>query len=221
MRALIKFSKTGAAKYISHLDLMRAVQRAFRRSGLPMAYSQGYNPHMLLSFATALSLGCQSIGEVMDVELAQDVPEADIAARLSANCPPGIAVLGCRAVPAKAVSRTQVMSEADYEVRLSADCRAAAEALLASGECMMDKQTKKGVRRVDIRPLVLAVSASDDGKTLHMTLRHSEQLALKPELLLEAMGAPRPYDITRTGLFCIQNGKRRNIFDYTDDVGGA
>lgn len=69
MRMALKFAKGSDVKYISHLDLQRAFQRAFRRSGLPIKYSQGFNPHAKISFASALAVGVTSSGEYLDVEL--------------------------------------------------------------------------------------------------------------------------------------------------------
>ena len=73
MRIIAVFHKIDGARHISHLDLMRAVQRALRRAGLPVRYSKGFNPHMVLSFASALSLGFTSVGEVMDVAMEEEV----------------------------------------------------------------------------------------------------------------------------------------------------
>lgn len=67
---IAEFEKMGRMSWFSHLDLQSTMQRALRRAGLPVRYSQGFNPHVNLSFATALPVGCQSRCEILDVELA-------------------------------------------------------------------------------------------------------------------------------------------------------
>ena len=83
MRYLIKFSKGEGIKFISHLDLMRTIQRIIRRSGVPIEYSKGFNPHMALSLAQPLSVGVYSDGEYMDIVLTEEMKVADLLARLN------------------------------------------------------------------------------------------------------------------------------------------
>ena len=78
MRYLIKFSKGEGIKFISHLDLMRTIQRIIRRSGVPIEYSKGFNPHMALSLAQPLSVGVYSDGEYMDIVLTEEIKVADL-----------------------------------------------------------------------------------------------------------------------------------------------
>ena len=90
MRYLIKFSKGEGIKFISHLDLMRTIQRIIRRSGVPIEYSKGFNPHMALSLAQPLSVGVYSDGEYMDIVLTEEMKVADLLARLNEAAPPTI-----------------------------------------------------------------------------------------------------------------------------------
>ena len=89
MRYLIKFSKGEGIKFISHLDLMRTIQRIIRRSEVPIEYSKGFNPHMALSLAQPLSVGVYSDGEYMDIVLTE-MQVDDILARLNEAAPPTI-----------------------------------------------------------------------------------------------------------------------------------
>ena len=89
MRYLIKFSKGEGIKFISHLDLMRTIQRIIRRSGVPIEYSKGFNPHMALSLAQPLSVGVYS-DEYMDIVLTEEMNVADLLARLNEAAPPTI-----------------------------------------------------------------------------------------------------------------------------------
>ena len=77
MKMLVVFEKSPRIRHIGHLDLMRAMQRALRRSGLPVKFSQGFNPHLLLTFAAPLSVGMPGRREVMEIPLAHDVSEEE------------------------------------------------------------------------------------------------------------------------------------------------
>mgnify|MGYP000346853142 CR=1 FL=1 len=89
----MRFMKTGRAKYISHLDLIRCLQRAVCRAKLPAAYSEGFHPHMQTSFATTLPLGFTGTGELMDLELSEPLPCETVMERLNAVLPEGIRIL--------------------------------------------------------------------------------------------------------------------------------
>jgi len=93
VRYLIKYSKESEIKFISHLDLMRTIQRLIRRSDLPIEYSKGFNPHMNVSIAQPLSVGMYSCGEYMDVGLSEDLAEEYIKDKLRENLPRGIQIL--------------------------------------------------------------------------------------------------------------------------------
>ena len=88
-----RVAKTGRAKYISHLDVVRCVQRAIRRSGLPVHYTNGFHPHMEAVFATALPLGMESIGEVLEIRFAEPVEPEAARASLQAALPEGMELL--------------------------------------------------------------------------------------------------------------------------------
>ncbi|SHH35291.1 radical SAM-linked protein [Caloranaerobacter azorensis DSM 13643] len=89
----VRFSKKDDMKYISHLDLMRLFQRAFRRADIPVKYSQGFNPHPKFSLATALPIGVTSDGEYMDVELENDIDKDEFINKLNDVLPDGIKIL--------------------------------------------------------------------------------------------------------------------------------
>ena len=89
----LRFSKTGRAVYISHLDLMRTMQRAFQRAGLSLKYSEGFNPHPQLSILLPLGVGCASVCELMDFRLREETGLETLPERLNAALPEGIRVL--------------------------------------------------------------------------------------------------------------------------------
>ena len=92
-RYRMRFSKTGRAVYISHLDLMRTITRAFLRAECRLKYSEGFNPHPNISIALPLSVGCESVCEIMDFKMLEDMPCDEIKSRLSTQMPEGIEVL--------------------------------------------------------------------------------------------------------------------------------
>lgn len=161
MRLLVKFTKLGGAVYMSHLDLLRCVQRILRRAGLPIAYSQGFNPHPILSFAQALSLGVCSKGEYFETELTNDVAIDDFLQVFNQNAPDGIEALGARWLDAKEKSAMALVAAADYKLE-SGDAQALQNAVAKF--CGLDaytyrKKGKSGVKVVDMKPMVLQVEA--------------------------------------------------------------
>ena len=118
MKIRIKFAKTGVMKFVGHLDVMRYFQKAIRRAELPIAYSEGFSPHMLLSFASPLGVGISSTGEYFDMVLAEDMKTDEIVKRLNATMVEGMEVLSARHVPdGKASKAMSLVAGADYLVQ--------------------------------------------------------------------------------------------------------
>lgn len=192
MRVIAEYEKLGSAAWISHLDLQRTIGRALRRARISVAYSQGFNPHPLLSFATALSVGCPSQCEVMDVHLLEDAdpsPE-DFISAMNAALPEGIRILRACLVDESAPAPMAIATAAVYTVVTSLAPEAAAK-FLSQAEILATKRSKKGLRTVDIAPMIYHADAEpwQDGTRLRLTLRQDNALALNPTLLLQAMGA--------------------------------
>ena len=162
MRYLIKFSKGEGIKFISHLDLMRTIQRIIRRSEVPIEYSKGFNPHMALSLAQPLSVGVYSDGEYMDIVLTEKMQVDDILARLNEAAPPTIRF---EATPIEIVENVkrvpQAMALLDagrYIIKLKLVNEEKVEEKMASllNENAWEtlKKSKKGEKMADIKPLV-------------------------------------------------------------------
>lgn len=163
MRYLIKFSKGEGIKFISHLDLMRTIQRIIRRSEVPIEYSKGFNPHMALSLAQPLSVGVYSDGEYMDIVLTEKMQVDDILARLNEAAPPTIRFF--EATPIEIVENVkrvpQAMALLDagrYIIKLKLVNEEKVEEKMASllNENAWEtlKKSKKGEKMADIKPLV-------------------------------------------------------------------
>lgn len=113
----LRFEKTGKAAYISHLDLMRVVQRIFLRAETPLRYSEGFNPHALISICLPLSVGAESVCELMDFRVKRDVDLAALPGQLNATSPEGIRFLECYEPERKAalIKWLRVEGRFDYD----------------------------------------------------------------------------------------------------------
>lgn len=162
------FEKTGSAKYISHLDLNRCMQRAIRRAGLPAWYTEGFHPHMYLMFALALSLGAESMCETMDFRLTELLTPDEVKDRLNAALPEGLKV---HDVHTPQHTSAQIGS-AVYRVCLhTEDVPALAaewEKFLSQEHHMIEKKTKHRTREIDILPMI----------TVEKMVQHPEKLEL-------------------------------------------
>ncbi len=140
------FEKKGHAIWISHLDLMRVLQRSFRRAGLLLKHSQGFTPHPCLSLALPLSVGVSSGCEIMDFELVEGQDEAMLCQRLNAVLPEGIMLLSVyedgRKV--KELTHLRVAITMEYDEGIPSDCTDALQALFRRDELLMEKKTKSG-----------------------------------------------------------------------------
>lgn len=164
----IVFEKTGRARFISHLDLNRCMVRAIRRSGLPAWYTEGFHPHMYLMFPLALSLGTESLCEVMDIRLTEERSPSEILSRLNAVLPEGLHAVEVRTPQ----DRTQDIEAAEYRVTLTGEALLPLwEQFLAQPEILAEKRTKKGMQTIDLRPLIEAEAAQAEGEHLMLTLR--------------------------------------------------
>ncbi len=208
MKIRIKFRKYGVMKFIGHLDVMRFFQKAIRRSGLDIVYTEGYSPHQVMSFAAPLGLGLTSDGEYMDIELHSSPEPAEALHRLNEQMVEGIEVVDYRMLKQQSHSAMSVVAAADYEI----SCRyrpasffedtAILEHFLNEEHILIEKKTKKSVQMVDIRPMVYSACMEfiEKKPVLRVRLAAGSSRNLKPELLLDAL--------------CTYAGCERGAFDY-------
>jgi len=207
MKIIAALRKGSEAAHTSHLDLQRTLQRVFRRADLPLKYSAGFNPHPLLSFATALATGATSDGEWFEVELEQppsergELPGAvtpeEFLQRANAQMPAGLSLWGAFEAPEGLGSLTKLLTAAEYEVQLYTDrpiARGQAEtalaALLGKEEVLAEKKTKQGKKSVNIRPCLLEASLADANEevlTLAVTGALTASGGLRSELVGNAL----------------------------------
>lgn len=191
------FTKTGTAVWISHLDLMRALQRGFRRAGLRLKHSQGYSPHPALSIALPLSVGVASDCELADFELdeSESVTMDELPARLNAALPRGIRVLRCYedGLKLKHLKWLKAVLTLEYDNGVPAAAPDALQALFFRESLPVEKHGKNGVSTVDLIPMLHAFTVEAKGSTIDLAATVSAQNpTLNPLLLGTAIEAFLP-----------------------------
>ncbi len=206
------FEKKDRAIYISHLDLNRCMLRTFRRSKLPIWYTEGFNPHPYFSFALALSLGFESSCEILDFNLNEEIPFEQVKNQLNAVMPDGMRILTVS--PQK--KKITEIAKAEYRILIqsenSEDIVKAVESLMNQNEILIEKKTKKGMKTVDLKPSIelLSVRIKEDNAVIRMRLPAGTQTNYNPILFLEALTAAyaisfETLKISRTGILCENN----------------
>lgn len=180
------WQKKGNAKYTSHLDTQRTVTRALVRSGLPLYYSQGYNPHLKLVFALPVSMYQEALYDVFDIDLTEKVDANEAARRIAAVMPADMPVLKA-AYPKR---KFKELAFASYEIALETALTAKGVEARLSGEVVVEKKSKKKCAMVDVSPMIKSVSAEDKegGVLLKMTLTASPEDYLNPKYIVEYLG---------------------------------
>ncbi|MBQ6967149.1 MAG: DUF2344 domain-containing protein [Lachnospiraceae bacterium] len=211
----IKFAKYGMMRYIGHLDTMRFFQRLIRRAGIDAAYSEGFSPHQIMSFAQPLGVGVESRGEYMDLEVRSLSTAADMKERMNAECAEGIEIRDMSILPEKHEKAMASVHAADYSVVFRPghepewDIYSAVEKFNSAPSVKVMKKSKKSMREVELKELVYSLSVSpepigklfpdgplsgdviedNEKKVPFLTMRLSASSGdnVKPELLINAL----------------------------------
>ena len=195
MKIRVKYEKTGINKYIGHLDLLRYFQKAMRRAGIDMKYTEGFSPHPVLSFAAPLGLGLTTRGDYFDTELETDATVSTFVARLNAQRTEVMKVLSISEMEGgKKQNAMASLAAADYEVTV---CDALLEQLggavrlnenwqtfMAQDTIPVEKETKSGTETVDLKPLIYAQSISKN--KLVFCVSASSAANVRPDTLFTA-----------------------------------
>ncbi len=201
------YKKRGRIKYISHLDMNRCMQRALVRTGLPCWHTEGFNPHLYLTFALPLSLGYESDCEIMDFRLTEETDLVEVQNRLNAVLPEGLEVYR---VALKGEKFDKIVS-ADYTVELYGDveqleCRFSD--FLAEPWIEVEKKTKKGMKTVDLKPEILSCQTERGEGCLRLKLRlPAGKKTINPGLLTDEFERVNPglvshVSFLRTAVWC-------------------
>ena len=208
-RLRITFSRGEEVKYLSHLDLMRLWERALRRAGIPLAYSQGFSPHPRISIAAPLPIGVTGDAELMDIMLQRKVSPYYFTKVIGEQLPTGVGVVGVAQVALPLPSLQSQVRQAEYRVELETDkspeaVEQAIAFFLDKKELAWQHQRDGELRSYDLRALVndiWLIGWQDRWCTLGMRLRTDSAATGRAEQVTLALGFPeRPRAIHRTRL---------------------
>ena len=219
MKLIAAYQKGNEIAMISHLDIQRTLQRAFRRAGIPLLYSNGFNPHPQFSFATAAATGMSSECEWFEVQLSEEMAPEEFVRRANEVMPQGMRVSGAFAAPENNGSLSAKLRAAEYRVELqfvepvSKEKLAETLEAMLTGEIIIQKRTKGGIRPVDMRPYILRVSVGQvegDQAALLVLGKLQADGGLRVDAfidaLLERLDAHAAYEIHRTNMYFAEDG---------------
>lgn len=199
MKIRVKFRKYGALKFIGHLDMMRYFQKALRRAEIDMKYSEGFNPHMIMSFAAPLGVGITSDGEYFDIEVLSTKSTKESLKALNDVMVEGVEVTSYVALPEGAKKSMSIVAAADYEIFFKEGFDSP-KTIEEFGKIFHDfyigqdaihivKKTKKGEKEMDLKPLIYEFSIGERDKKPSFYLKVSTGSVdnIKPELVLAEM----------------------------------
>lgn len=222
MLVRMKYSKTSAGRFMSHLDLLRTIERTFRRAGLPLAFSEGFNPHPKISFGSALAVGVTSDGEYLDVELREETALDSLESKLKAASPSGIEIIKVIELDQRNQSLTAQINMARYLVKVplaqemdTHKLQKLISLVMAQPSLCIVREGKKGIRQVDIRKGIhhLEGEIEGDEMILLMEVQTGSEGNVRPEEVVEILRKTgeihlrEGMQIHRSGLFII-NGER-------------
>ena len=216
MRIIANYRKGEELRFISHLHIQRLLQRGLRRANIPLAYSQGFNPHPLLSFASALAVGYTSDAEWLDVRLSTQMDPADFMRKLNGVLPVGFRILEAKEAPEELPTLTSLTHSALHQIELTMEQAYSLPMLqdglmqLLAGPIVVNKRTKGGMKDVDIRPQVLAATLKGaeekkDGLSLSILGVSNVNGSLNIELFMQELvrkwGLTGSWRVHRSGLY--------------------
>lgn len=191
MKVRIKFTKTGSLKFIGHLDVMRYFQKAFRRAEVEVAYSKGFSPHQLLSFAAPLGIGLTSDGEYLDAEFDAVDTSEQMLKRINDVMVEELHILEFKELPEGAENAMASVAGSDYVLTIRDGYYNnhiffdTLDDFFQKEEILIMKKTKKSEKEVDIRPMIYALERRGD--QIYMKLATGSVANLKPETVMMAL----------------------------------
>ncbi|MDU1202293.1 MAG: TIGR03936 family radical SAM-associated protein [Clostridiales bacterium] len=221
----VKYKKEDEMIFISHLDLQRLLQRAFRRAKINLSYSEGFNPHPKMSYGNALALGVESQGEYVDIEIEDDIEVDEFLERINNQLPEGIKFIKGQEIDPKTPSLSSVIVYGEYIFNIDLDTPLSKEFVksrvlnfVKSEEIIVTKTNKKGRKvEVDIRPLIKnfdLVSLDDKKVTFESTIATGSKANLNiniliPQILnmLDLEIDPREVSVLRRDLYAMEDGQ--------------
>jgi len=184
----ICYSEGEEVKFISHLDFLRTIVRTFRRAELPVKYSEGFNPHMVMTIGLPLSVGTTSVCDCLEVELTEEIDIPSAIERINAVAPRGIRILGIKM--AEGLTPMYDIDSARYSAEFISDKPIDLEEYISAPEVMIEKKSKRKINEVNIKDFIRGIEVvSSDGvnHSLKLHLNAGNTSNLKPELVLKSM----------------------------------
>ena len=221
----VKYKKEDEMIFISHLDLQRLLQRAFRRAKINLSYSEGFNPHPKMSYGNALALGVESQGEYVDIEIEDDIEVKELLERINEQLPDGIKFVKGQEIDPKTPSLSSIIVYGEYifnidlEVPLSKEfVKSRVLNFVKSKEIIITKKNKKGKKvEVDIRPMIRnfdLVSLDDNRVTFVSTIATGSKANLNINILIPQIldmlnldMDPREVGVLRRDLYKVEDGQ--------------
>ena len=203
------FAKKAAVKYIAHLDLALAWERALRRAQIPLAYSQGFNPQPRIQFACSLPLGTMGRAEILDIITLEPLALDEALAQIRTALPSGIELHSVEEVPLRDPALQALVHQGEYRALVETDLSGEEltgriDLLLAADEIIQTRRRKKKIEEFDLRPWLhdLALESLDNGEAhVHMRLATGQFGNLRPADVLKALGLDENWaEIERTRL---------------------
>lgn len=227
-RYIIKFEKLEGAKYISHLDTMRTLHRAFRRANLPLSYTQGFNPHPNISVAAPLSLGVNSISEYADIDMDEYVNDNVIKEALNKTLPNGLRILLVYHIKDKKPASMAAVKAASYEILLNTslnqiEVNNVISSILSKDDITKMKKTKSGEKLINFRPFIKEIKLLEQNEStvlLTATLQTGSEGNMNPDMLaniIKEISEDKIFGfpiIKRTQLYSIENDKFIDLFSF-------
>lgn len=218
MKIRMGFSKQGRIKFVGHLDLLRLFQRVIKSAEIPIAYSQGFNPHSLMYFAQALSVGITSTGEYIDIHLEKDASPQWIKERMNERLPEGLKIHSVTILAEDSKTCMALIDASSYEIRINKnpddkDFMMLAKEFYKQEEILVARISKKKKKMINIKEFIYDLSLEE--KETHyiakVTLAAGSRKNLNANLFiqsfLDAYQLDQAYEIHRTELFSLQEDK--------------
>ena len=213
MKFRVNYEVKGTLAFLSHLEMMRLWQRAILRSGLPVAWSNGFNPRPKLSLGPARSVGIEGCSEYFDIECKAEVNPEELVKKLNDILPEGIFILAVREIPQSGKMLEAIIDEAVYKVTfpqgVPADAKKKAAAFLKEKTAPFIRKSPKGSKEVDLRAFVNGIEIKEDG--IYLSLKTSPAGSIRVTELLTVFGywdIIKDIRIQRLGLFVTVETKR-------------
>lgn len=190
LKVRIKFRKYGAMKFIGHLDIMRFFQKVMRRADIPIAFTGGFSPHMIMSFANPLGVGVTSDGEYFDIELTESIDMNAAVERMNKVMVEGMEVVNMVPISdEKKRTGMTIVAAADYlstvkDNAFPSDWKEKAEDFMGQANICVTKKTKTSEKEVDIKPMIYKFEVQGD--SVYMQVATGSVENLKPELVMQA-----------------------------------